>query len=162
MQQASFTQTKDTGMYGIRWIVLAIIVTGGSIMYFLRYNVSIIGDTMIQDLGMNEYQLGLVFSSFALGYALFQFPGGLIGDKLGPRVTITGIAVAWVFLTIALGVVPGSDVWSVTAIVATLVVIRFLVGITNGPFFPVTLGGTVMSWFPVKQWGVAGRSAGSP
>ena len=54
--------------------------------------VSIVGEAMMLDLGMNEYQLGLVFSAFAAGYAIFQFPGGLIGDRFGPRRTIAAIA----------------------------------------------------------------------
>lgn len=109
---------------------------------------------MMHDLGMNEYQLGLVFSAFAAGYAIFQFPGGVFGDKFGPRFTITITAVAWGLLTIVTALVPGTDIWSVGMIVAALVVTRFLVGVAHAPFFPVTIGGTIASWFPVKQWGL--------
>lgn len=109
---------------------------------------------MMHDLGMNEYQLGLVFSSLALSYALFQFPGGLFGDKFGPRFTITAMAVAWTVLTVITAIIPGTAAWSVTAIVAALVITRFLLGAVQAPFFPVTIGGTVERWFPVKQWGL--------
>lgn len=142
-------------MIGIRWIVLGIIIAGSFILYLLRYNVSIVGDAMISDLGMTEYQLGIVFSAFAAGYTLFQFPGGVLGDKFGPRLTITAIAIAWTVLTAVTALVPDASIWSAGAIVAALVATRFLVGITNGPFFPVTFGGTISSWFPVKQWGIA-------
>jgi len=142
-------------MAGIRWIVLAIVIVGSFVSYVLRFNVSIVSETMIRDLGMNEYQLGLVFSAFAAGYAIFQFPGGVFGGKFGPRFTITTMAVAWTLLTIVTAIIPGSDVLSIGAIVAALVVTRFLVGMVHAPFFPVTFGGTVARWFPVKQWGVA-------
>ena len=42
----------------------------------------------------------------------------------------------------------------VGAIVGALVVTRFLVGAVHAPFFPVTIGGTIASWFPVRQWGL--------
>jgi len=110
---------------------------------------------MMHDLGMNEVQLGLVFSSFAAGYAIFQFPGGIFGDKFGPRFTITIIAIAWSVLTVITALIPGTDVLSIMAIVVALMVTRFLVGMVQAPFFPVTIGGSIASWFPVRQWGLS-------
>lgn len=141
-------------MRGARWIVLAIIIFASFIAYVLRTNVNIVAGTMIADLGMNEYQLGMVFSAFAAGYALFQFPGGMFGDRYGPRFTITAMAIAWALLTVVTAVIPGTDMLPVGAIVAALIVTRFLVGVAHAPFFPVTIGGTIASWFPVKQWGL--------
>ncbi len=141
-------------MTGTRWVVLAILILASFVAYVLRTNLSIVSETMMHDLGMNEYQLGLVFSAFAAGYAIFQFPGGLLGDRFGPRRTITAIAIAWAVLTVATAVIPGTGVLPVGAIVASLIVIRFLVGAAHAPFFPVTIGGTIASWFPVRQWGL--------
>ncbi len=142
-------------MRGNRWVVLAIIILASFIAYVLRTNLSIVSETMMHDLGMNEYQLGMVFSAFAAGYAIFQFPGGIFGDRFGPRFTITAMAIAWAILTIATAIIPGPDVLSVGAIVAALIIIRFLVGAVHAPFFPVTIGGTIANWFPVRQWGLA-------
>ena len=97
-------------MTGTRWIVLAIIIVASSVSYMLRINVSILGDAMIRDLGMNAYQLGIVLSAFAAGYTIFQFPGGIIGDKFGPRLTITTIAVSWTLLTVVTAVIPGTEI----------------------------------------------------
>ena len=141
-------------MKGYRWVVLGAIILASFIAYVLRTNVNIVGESMMHDLGMNEYQLGLVFSAFAAGYALFQFPGGMIGDRFGPRKTITVLAVIWTLLTVATALVPGSDIWPIGYTVATLILCRFLVGVANGPFFPVTIGGTVERWFPASQWGL--------
>ncbi len=142
-------------MKGLRWYVLAILVLGSAIAYVLRTNFNIVSETMMRDLGLNEYQLGMVFSAFAAGYAIFQFPGGIFGDKFGPRFTITIIAVAWTALTVLTAVIPGNDALSVATIVVALIVTRFLVGAFHAPFFPVTIGGTITSWFPLKQWGLA-------
>ena len=141
-------------MKGYRWVVLAVIILASFVAYTLRINVNIVGESMMRDLGMTEYQLGLVFSAFAAGYALFQFPGGLIGDKFGPRKTITAIAIAWSLLTVFTALIPGSDVWTVGYTLGALILTRFLVGVSNGPFFPVTIGGTIERWFPVSQWGL--------
>jgi ACS family glucarate transporter-like MFS transporter len=141
-------------MKGIRWIVLAVIIFASFVAYVLRTNFSIVSETLMHDLGMNEYQLGMIFSAFAAGYTFFQFPGGILGDKFGPRLTITTIAVIWTLLAIVTAVIPGSDVWSIGVIVAALIVTRFLVGVSHAPFFPVVGGGTIERWFPVKQWGL--------
>ncbi|MEJ2128899.1 MAG: MFS transporter [Woeseiaceae bacterium] len=141
-------------MKGYRWVVLAVIILASFVAYILRTNVSIVSEAMRQDLGMTEAQLGLVFSAFAAGYAIFQFPGGMIGDRYGPRKTIAAIAVAWTVLTVLTALIPGSDTWPLAYTVAALILVRFLVGAANGPFFPVTIGGTIERWFPASQWGL--------
>ena len=141
-------------MKGYRWVVLGVIILASFVAYVLRTNVSIVGEAMMLDLGMNEYQLGLVFSAFAAGYAIFQFPGGLIGDRFGPRRTIAAIAILWTILTVATALIPGSGAWPVAWTVGALMLARFLIGAANGPFFPVTIGGTIERWFPASQWGL--------
>ena len=141
-------------MIGIRWIVLAVIILASFVAYVLRTNFNIVSESMVSDLGMNEYHLGMMFSAFAAGYAIFQFPGGIFGDRYGPRFTIAAIAIAWAVLTIVTASVPGTDVLSLGTIIIALAVTRFLVGAVHAPFFPVTIGGTIASWFPVKQWGL--------
>ncbi len=142
-------------MRGVRWVVLTIFVFSCSIAYVLRSSISIVGETMMHDLDMTEVQLGMVFSAFAAGYAIFQFPGGIFGDRFGARFTITAIAIGWGVLAIVTALIPGTDVLSVGTIVIAMMVTRFLVGVFQAPLFPVGIGGTIASWFPMKQWGLA-------
>jgi len=137
----------------VRWIVLALIILASFISYVLRMNMSIAGDSMMVDLGLTTVQLGMVFSAFAAGYAIFQFPAGVFGGRIGSRLAITVIAIVWGLLTIATGLTPGSDVASAGVVVASLVVLRFLVGVSHAPIFPVT-GGTTADWFPIGHWGL--------
>ncbi len=153
MSVESITQPARRAV-GIRWIILGFIVAASFVSYMLRTNLSIVSETMITDLGMSEIQLGMVFSAFAAGYAIFQFPGGVLGDKIGPRLAVTIIAIGWGVLTIVTGLIPGSDVVSVTSVVVTLIIVRFLVGAFHAPIFPVTGGGAVSNWFPVGGWGL--------
>lgn len=141
-------------MKGVRWIVLAIIVLASFILYVLRTNFSVVSESMMHDLGINEYQLGMVFSAFAAGYTIFQFPGGILGDRFGPRLIISATAVAWGVLTLMTALIPESGVLSISAVVASLIVIRFLVGVMQAPFFPVIIGGSIATWFPVREWGL--------
>jgi ACS family glucarate transporter-like MFS transporter len=139
---------------GLRWAVLAVIILASFVAYVLRTNVNIVGEAMIRDLGMSTEQLGIVFSAFAAGYALFQIPGGMIGNRFGPRLTITALGVLWCVLTVITALMPGGDRIGIAWIVAGLATTRFLVGMTNAPFFPVTTGGTIERWFPETQWGL--------
>jgi ACS family glucarate transporter-like MFS transporter len=137
----------------VRWIVLALIILASFISYVLRSNMSIVAPTMKTDLGLTEVQLGMVFSAFAAGYAIFQFPAGVFGGLFGSRLAIATIAVVWGVLTIATGLIPGSDAASIGVVVASLVALRFLVGVSHAPIFPVT-GGTTADWFPIGHWGL--------
>ena len=137
----------------VRWVILALILLASFVSYVLRTNMSIVGATMMTDLGLTEVQLGMVFSAFAAGYAIFQFPAGVFGGRFGSRLAIAAVAIVWGVLTIATGLIPGSDVASIGVVVASLIVLRFLVGMWQAPIFPVT-GGTTADWFPIGHWGL--------
>jgi MFS transporter, ACS family, glucarate transporter len=139
---------------GVRWRILLLIVVASFIAYLLRSNMSVVGENLIDDLGLTEQQLGMIFSAFAAGYAIFQIPGGMLGDRFGARKVLMVAALCWATLTILTALVPGSGVLGAGAIVASLVVLRFLVGATQAPLFPVTGCGTVSNWFPVGSWGL--------
>ena len=121
------------------------------VSYVLRTNLSIVGETMMSDLKLDHVQFGLVLSGFAWGYALFQFPGGIFGDILGSRKSMMLIAILWFVLTVLTGLTPGRGMASVVVILGSLILIRFLVGASHAPIFPV-VGGTIGNWFPVSSW----------
>ncbi len=122
------------------------------VAYVLRTNMSIAGENIMADLGLSKIQLGMVLSAFAWGYAIFQFPGGVFGDVLGSRRTLSIIAVVWGILTLMTGMVPGNTLASTTFILTTLIGLRFLFGVAQAPLFPVFGGGTIGTWFPVSGW----------
>ena len=55
------------------------------VAYILRMNLSIAGEQMMAELRISKVQLGMVLAAFAWGYALFQIPGGMLGDRIGAR-----------------------------------------------------------------------------
>jgi ACS family glucarate transporter-like MFS transporter len=136
----------------VRWAILALLFMVSFVAYVLRTNMSIAGENIMADLGLSKIQLGMVFSAFAWGYAIFQFPGGIFGDIVGSRRALSLIAVMWGILTLATGLVPGTTLASTTLILTTLIVLRFLIGVAQAPLFPVLGGGTIGTWFPVSGW----------
>jgi ACS family glucarate transporter-like MFS transporter len=151
MKTATSTHT-DHQSTNVRWVILALLFIASFVAYVLRTNMSIAGEKMMDDLGLSKIQLGMILSAFAWGYAIFQFPGGIFGDKVGSRRALSIIAVLWGILTLATGLVPGTTLASTTFILTILIGLRFLMGMVQAPLFPVACGRTIGNWFPVSGW----------
>jgi MFS family permease len=82
--------------------------------------------------------MGWAFTAFNLGYALFEIPGGFLGDWIGPRRVLTRIVLWWSFFTAATG-----WAWSHASLVAT----RFLFGTGEAGCFP-NLTKAFTTWLP--------------
>ena len=135
----------------IRWRILLILALASFISYVLRTNLSFAAPAMMEDLGLNEIQWGWVLAAFTAGYAIFQFPGGILGDRFGPRRVLAVIAVLWGLLTLLTSLVPGKEAVPVALIIASLVLVRFLVGAAHAPIFPV-MNASIVRWFPPGRW----------
>jgi ACS family glucarate transporter-like MFS transporter len=136
----------------VRWRICALMVAASFVAYILRTNMSVAGEPMADDLRLSHVQLGFILSGWAWGYALFQFPGGVLGDRLGGRRTITALALCWGVLNLLVAFVPGRTILPITGIIAMLVLLRFLMGAAQAPLFPVIGGRMLACWFPVGGW----------
>ncbi|HZE98467.1 MAG TPA: MFS transporter [Planctomycetota bacterium] len=76
---------------------------------------------------LTDEQMGWVFAAFSLGYALFEVPGGWLGDRVGPRRVLTRIVLWWSVFTAATG-----WAWNFGSLLA----IRFLFGAGEAGCFP--------------------------
>ncbi len=135
----------------IRWRILVLLCLSSFVSYTLRANLSTAAPFMIEDLSLSEIQWGWVLAAFTTGYALFQFPGGIFGDFFGPKRALTLIAILWGVSTLLTALVPGSESGSVTTILTALIMVRFLVGVSHAPIFPIQ-NVTVQRWFPAGSW----------
>ena len=77
------------------------------ILYIDRVNIATAAPLIRADLHLNNTQLGLAFSSFAIFYAIFQIIGGWIGDRLGARLTLTLCCAVVAVATVLTGAVTG-------------------------------------------------------
>jgi len=135
----------------VRWRILSILIFVSFVSYVLRSNLSIAAPAMIADLGLTELQWGWVLAAFTTGYALFQIPGGIMGDQFGPRKSLVLIASLWAVLTVVTTFVPDSSTASVGIILVSLITVRFLVGVAHAPVFPV-VNCSIERWFPAGSW----------
>jgi ACS family glucarate transporter-like MFS transporter len=104
-----------------------------------------------EEFGFSNTELGWILGSFNFAYALFQIPGGIFGEVYGPRRALAIIAVSWGVLTLLTGFAPELMAASATGAMVSLIAVRFLMGVSNAPIFPV-YAGTVANWFPAGHW----------
>jgi ACS family glucarate transporter-like MFS transporter len=135
----------------VRFRVLALLVVLSFVNYLLRNNFSVALPSLKAEFAFSNAELGWILGSFNVAYALFQIPGGVFGEALGPRRALTAVAVSWAVLTVMTGFLPGLIVASATGAMIALMIVRFLLGVSNAPFFPVAAG-AFANWFPVGGW----------
>lgn len=90
----------------VRWRVISWVVLAAVVAYILRYNMSVAAPAMMHDLGLTEQQLGYVLGAFAWTYGLLQVPGGMVGQRFGPRLTMAAMLVGWFVTTALMAAVP--------------------------------------------------------
>mgnify|MGYP001158012481 CR=1 FL=1 len=134
----------------IRWALVFWVALMGAISYLDRVNISIAGKSIAREFNLTNPQLGLVFSAFALGYALFQTVGGWLADRWGPRRILTLGAVWWALFTALTAAVPAAIAGSF----AILLLVRFLLGAGESVMYPGS-NRWVASWIPTAERGLA-------
>src|ERR1700758_4745981 len=95
---AAATQTRPTH---VPHVVLGLTVLIYLITYMDRVIVSTTAPQMRQELGLSLIAVGTIQSTFRLAYALFQIPGGWLGDRIGPRRALALIVTWWSIFTSA-------------------------------------------------------------
>lgn len=133
-----------------RWILVGWMFLISAIAYLDRVNVSIAGRAIEEEFHLTDIQLGYILSAFVLGYAIFQAPGGRIADRLGPRIVLTLGVVWWAVFTVLITLLS----IQLTALLATLIAIRFSLGIGEAVVYPST-NCIVSAWIPSTERGIA-------
>lgn len=122
------------------WVIL-FAITLAIITYIDRVCISKAAPLIQQDLGLTKQQMGYAFAAFGWAYALFEIPGGWLGDVIGPRKVLMRVVVMWSLFTAATGWAWG---------LVSLVIFRFMFGIGEAGCFPnVTKAFTI--WLPITE-----------
>jgi sugar phosphate permease len=98
------------------------------ITYMDRVVISSAVPSIQEELGVDTATMGVVLGAFRWGYALFQIPGGWLGDLIGPRKALTMIVIWWSAFTCLTAVS-----WSAVS----MMVFRFLFGVGEAGAFPI-------------------------
>ncbi len=123
-----------------QWVIV-FAVTLSILAYIDRVCISQAAPLISKDLGFDKQQMGYVFSAFALAYALFEIPGGWMGDWMGPRKVLMRIVVWWSAFTALTGAM-----WNLASMLAC----RFLFGAGEAGCFP-NLTKAFSVWLPVEE-----------
>lgn len=139
-EQAEATQVyrKPTR---VRWTIVSLLFLGTTICYLDRVNLSVAAPYVQDDLGLDNFQLGLILSGFFWTYAIFQLIGGYVVDRFGARLMYAASATWWSIFTAAAAVAQGF---------ASLFGFRLLLGAGESPAYPSNAK-AVSEWFPKQE-----------
>jgi sugar phosphate permease len=129
----------------VRYIVLGLTIAAYMITYIDRVVISSAVPSIQKEFGFSIVTMGWILSSFQWAYALFQIPGGWLGDRIGPRRALTLIVTWWSVFTCAT-----VFAWSA----ASMVVIRLLFGMGEGGAFPIATR-SLSRWMLPTERGLA-------
>ena len=121
----------------------------GFIAYLQHASITVAGVPMMAQLGLNEVQLAWIFDAFVLGYSIMQFPGGLLGQRFGARLTFVVIGLVAFVAMLATPLAP--ELFSGATLFAVLLVAQLILGLAQGPIFPVSAG-VFEAWFRPVRW----------
>src|SRR5215469_5457448 len=111
------------------------------ITYLDRVSIALVDKWIKPEFHLNNTQWGLIGGAFALSYALFEIPSGVLGDRIGQRVTLIRIVVWWSLFTVLTGLTAGF---------ISLLIVRFLFGMGEAGAFPNSTA-VISKWFPAQE-----------
>jgi MFS transporter, ACS family, glucarate transporter len=124
-----------------RHVVTTFAVTLAVITYIDRVAIAVAAPFITADLGLTRTQMAWALAVFGWAYAVFEIPGGWLGDRIGPRRVLMRIVVWWSIFTAATG-------WALGA--TSLIITRALFGAGEAGAFP-NITRVLTTWLPVKE-----------
>jgi len=112
----------------VRYRVLGMTIAVYMITYMDRVVISNAAPSIRAELGLSLVAMGWILASFRWSYALFQIPGGWLGDRIGPRRALALIVTWWSIFTSATAMA-----WSA----GSMIFVRFFFGIGEAGAFPI-------------------------
>lgn len=130
----------------VRYVVMGFLLILSFLTYFDRVCIVRAQQEISHDLQLEDWQMGLVLSAFWFAYAVFEIPGGWMGDRYGARVTLTRVVLAWSLFTALSGCASGFIM---------LLTFRFLFGAGEAGAYP-NMAIVQSKWLPTKSRARAG------
>lgn len=133
-----------------RWVVVFSTFGIATVSYLDRNNIAMAASSIQREFHLSNVQLGGVFSSFILGYALTQPLAGRVADHFGASRAIAAAIFWWSLCTALLPAIPPGIAGALIMILA----VRLLLGIGEAIIFPAS-NRLVANWIPSRERGVA-------
>jgi MFS family permease len=138
-------QTPGRGTH-TRIAVVAFLCVLSFLTYYDRQCIVRAQESIQSALAISDQQMGLVLGAFWLAYALFEIPGGWMGDRFGARFTLTRIVLAWSLFTALTGAATGFY---------SLLIYRLLFGAGEAGAYP-NMAHVQSRWLPKTERARAG------
>lgn len=148
--------------FRVRYLLAFWLFVLSGVAFLDRTNISIAGIQMSREYGLGNQKLGVVFSAFLIGYAIFQVPAGWLAMRWGPRRSLTLGAIWWGVTTACTAALPSTMAYAMVWLLS----IRFLLGAGEAIVYPAA-NQFVAQWVPSRERGFinglifAGVGAGS-
>jgi MFS transporter, ACS family, glucarate transporter len=133
----------------VRWWIFAFMCAFAFLSYVQRQTVTVAAVPMMPELGFSQFQIGLLSWAFVVGYTSFQLLGGVYGQRMGARRCFILISLVAFACVIAMPLAP--SVLSGTTLFVVLMITQCVMGVSQGPVFPVSAG-VFETWFPPPRW----------
>src|SRR6476620_519777 len=124
-----------------RYRVLLFLFFLSFITYLDRICISLVGVRIKSEFNLTNEQFGWVLGAFALAYAIFEIPSGILGDRIGQKAVFIRIVLWWSLFTALTGMTTG---------LISLIVVRFLFGMGESGAYP-TSSSVISRWFPTNE-----------
>jgi MFS transporter, ACS family, glucarate transporter len=138
-----------TLIHRVRWRIYFFLFAFGFIAYFQQKGITVAAERIMPDVHFTQDQIGWLEWALVLGYAAFQFPGGVIGQRLGARVMFTWISAIAFVATILTPLAP--EAFKGTALFVAMLLLQLIVGLAQGAIFPLSAG-IMEAWFRPERW----------
>ena len=133
----------------VRLWIYAYMFGFAAMAYVQRTTISVSAPALTESQHLSTQQIGWLFLAFTAAYAVGQLPGGALGQRLGPRAVFAGLGVVCIVATLATALPP--LLLSGSAVLYALIASQCLLGLGQGPVFPV-FAAVVERWFPARQF----------
>jgi ACS family glucarate transporter-like MFS transporter len=133
----------------IRWRIMAFLFGFGLLAYLQQKTITVAAEQIMPRLHLSQVQLGALEWAFVVGYAAFQMPGGMFGQRFGARRTFVIISLVAFMAMMALPVAP--ELFAAKVLFAVLFGSQLVLGVAQAAIFPVSAG-VFADWFPPRRW----------
>src|ERR1700691_2606624 len=135
--------------FRIRWRILTFLSGLRVLAYLEQRTITMAAAQIMQRLHLSQLQIGWLEQAFVIGYALFQMPGGMFGQRFGARWTFVIISLLAFVAMMALPVAP--ELFAGQSLFAALFGAQLLLGFAQAPIFPVSTG-VFADWVSPQRW----------
>jgi len=155
-QQSTPPKTAAAAIFptGVRWRILAIVMFIMAVTALCRLNLSIAGASVQDEFSFDTMAMGRIFSAFLWGYAIFQIPWGIVGDRYGPRRTLLISMILFSAGAAAMGIAPRLAIGGGLSVLIAFRIVRFLTGLGEAAVTP-NVTRVIASWSAVPERGFA-------